>query len=231
MTAAWLAQFYTATGEDIAFHAATEVFEGDYRAALLWLAAQVVVDATDGVLARRARVSQVLPWFNGAKLDDIIDYLCYVFIPALIIWRALLVPEWLATPVAAAMLLSSAYGFNRDDAKTADHFFTGFPSYWNIVVAYLLIAEWSPATNAVILLVLAVLVFVPIRYVYPSRTPIWQLPTNVLGVVWGIALLAMLWVMPNVPRLLFWGSLLFPSYYLVLSLVLHRRKLERHSPI
>ena len=231
MTAAWLAHFYTATGAVIAFLAATEVFEGDYRAALLWLAAQVVVDATDGVLARRARVAQVLPWFNGAKLDDIIDYLCYVFIPALIIWRALLVPEWLATPVAAAMLLSSAYGFNRDDAKTADHFFTGFPSYWNIVVAYLLIAEWSPATNAVILLVLAVLVFVPIRYVYPSRTPIWQLPTNVLGVVWGIAFLVMLWVMPNVPRLLFWGSLLFPSYYLVLSLVLHRRKLERHVPI
>ena len=231
MTAAWLAHFYTATGAVIAFLAGTEVFEGDYRAALLWLAAQVVVDATDGVLARRARVSQVLPWFNGAKLDDIIDYLCYVFIPALIIWRALLVPEWLATPVAAAMLLSSAYGFNRDDAKTADHFFTGFPSYWNIVVAYLLIAEWSPATNAVILLVLAVLVFVPIRYVYPSRTPIWQLPTNVLGVVWGIAFLVMLWVMPNVPRLLFWGSLLFPSYYVVLSLVLHRRKLGRHSPI
>ena len=105
MTAAWLAHFYTATGAVIAFLAATEVFEGDYRAALLWLAAQVVVDATDGVLARRARVAQVLPWFNGAKLDDIIDYLCYVFIPALIIWRALLVPEWLATPVAAAMLL------------------------------------------------------------------------------------------------------------------------------
>ena len=231
MTAAWLAHFYTATGAVIAFLAATEVFEGDYRAALLWLAAQVVVDATDGVLARRARVAQVLPWFNGAKLDDIIDYLCYVFIPALIIWRALLVPEWLATPVAAAMLLSSAYGFNRDDAKTADHFFTGFPSYWNIVVAYLLIAEWSSATNALILLVLAVLVFVPIRYVYPSRTPIWQLPTNVLGVVWGNAFVVMLWVMPNVPRLLFWGSLLFPSYYVVLSLVLHRRKLERHSPI
>jgi phosphatidylcholine synthase len=229
MTAAWLAHFYTATGAVIAFLAATEVFEGNYRAALLWLAAQIVVDATDGVFARRAGVSEVLPWFNGAKLDDIIDYLCYVFIPALIVWRALLVPEWVATPVAAAMLLSSAYGFNRDDAKTADHFFTGFPSYWNIVVAYLLIAEWAPTTNALILLALAVMVFVPIRYVYPSRTPIWQLPTNVLGVLWGIGFLAMLWMMPNVPRWLFGASLVFPAYYATLSLVLHaqRRKLPQ----
>ena len=75
-------------------------------------------------------------------------------------------------PVAAAMLLSSAYGFNRNDAKTADHFFTGFPSYWNVVMFYLLVAGWSSAVNAAILVVLAVLVFVPIRYVYPSRTPI-----------------------------------------------------------
>ena len=61
-------------------------------------------------------------------------------------------------------------GFARRDAKTADHFFTGFPSYWNIVVVYLLAVQTSPALNAALLLALAVLVFVPIRYVYPSRT-------------------------------------------------------------
>jgi phosphatidylcholine synthase len=120
------------------------------------------------------------------------------------------------------MLLSSAYGFNRDDAKTADHFFTGFPSYWNIVVAYLVIAAWAPMTNALILLALAVLVFVPIRYVYPSRTPIWQLPTNVLGALWGMAVLVMLWRYPDVPAVLFYGSLVFPVYYVGLSLWLQR---------
>jgi phosphatidylcholine synthase len=221
---AWLAHAYTATGAVLAFLAATEVFEGNYRAAFFWLGAQIVVDATDGVLARSAKVSTRLPWFNGAKLDDIIDYLCYVFVPALIVWRALLVPEFWAVPVAAAMLLSSAYGFNRDDAKTEDHFFTGFPSYWNIVVAYLFIAEWAPTINALILVGLAVLVFVPIRYLYPSRTPVWPLAINVLGALWGAAMVAMLWLYPDVPRALFGGSLVYPVFYVVLSLVVHFRR-------
>ena len=218
MLDAWLAHLYTASGAVLAFLAATEVFLGNYRKAFLWLAAQVVVDATDGAFARSAKVSERLPWFNGAKLDDIIDYLCYVFIPALIVWRALLVPDALAIPVAAAMLLSSAYGFNREDAKTADHFFTGFPSYWNIVVAYMLLGGAGEMVNAVILLVLAALVFVPIRYVYPSRMPVLRMSTNVLASLWGLALVAMLWWYPDVSPALFWGSFAFPAYYLALSL-------------
>ena len=218
MFTAWLAHLYTASGAVLAFLAVTEVFLGNYRKAFLWLAAQVVVDATDGAFARSAKVSERLPWFNGAKLDDIIDYLCYVFIPALIVWRALLVPDALAIPVAAAMLLSSAYGFNREDAKTADHFFTGFPSYWNIVVAYMLLGGWGERVNAVMLLVLAALVFVPIRYVYPSRMPVLRMSTNVLASLWGLALVVMLWWYPDVPPALFRGSLAFPAYYLALSL-------------
>ena len=228
MFAAWLAHTYTATGAVIAFLAATEVFEGNYRAAFLWLAVQIAVDATDGALARRAQVSKRLPWFNGAKLDDIIDYLCYVFVPALIVWRALLVPDSWAVPVAAAMLLSSAYGFNRDDAKTADHFFTGFTSYWNIVVAYLWLSGWPATVNAILLLVLAVLVFVPIRYAYPSRMPVLRLSTNLLAAVWGVVLIAMLWRHPHVPPWLFYASLAFPLYYVLLSLYLqHGRAVAR----
>jgi len=207
------------------------VFEGNYRAAFLWLAAQIVVDATDGALARSAKVSERLPWFNGAKLDDIIDYLCYVFVPALIVWRALLVPDWWAMPVAAAMLLSSAYGFNRADAKTADHFFTGFPSYWNIVVAYMWLAGWPPVVNGVILLVLAVLVFVPIRYAYPSRMAVLRVSTNVLGAIWGAALVGMLWRHPDVPRTLLYGSLAFPIYYLALSLYLQFGRTRRGGSV
>ena len=224
MIGAWLAHLYTATGAVLAFLAATAAIEDDYRTAFLWLGAQVVVDATDGVLARRARVAERLPWFNGAKLDDIIDYLTYVFVPALIVWRGAFVPEGLALTVGAAMLLSSAYGFNRDDAKTEDHFFTGFPSYWNIVVLYLMLAGWPAAVNAAILLACAGLVFVPIRYVYPSRTPVWRLPTNALGALWGIAMLAMLWRYPTPSPRLFLLSLTFPVYYVALSLALHRRR-------
>jgi phosphatidylcholine synthase len=221
---AWIAHLYTASGAVLAFLAASDIFEHDYRTAFFWLYLQVAVDATDGVLARALRVEQRLPWFNGGKLDDIVDYLCYVFIPALLVWRALLVPDRWSVPVVAAMLLSSAYGFNRDDAKTDDHYFLGFPSYWNIVVFYMFVAHWPSEVNAGILLALAVLVFVPVRYLYPSRGVEFQALTLALGLVWGALMLVMLWQFPAVSRTVFITSLVFPVYYAVLSLWLEVRR-------
>jgi phosphatidylcholine synthase len=147
-----------------------------------------------------------------------------VFVPALFVWRAALVPDAWTLAVAGAMLLSSAYGFNSAAAKTADHFFTGFPSHWNIVVFYLLIARLPAAANAIILLGLAVLVFVPIRYLYPSRTPVLVWPTNILGAIWGVLMLLILWGYPAVSRPLFLASLVFPVYYVAVSLVLQLRR-------
>lgn len=223
IVAAWLVHLYTASGIVLAFLASRAIIDFDYRTAFFWLWLQVVVDATDGLLARRVRVRERIPWFDGAKLDDIADYLTYVFVPALFVWRGAIVPHAWTVPVAAAMLLSSAYGFNRSDAKTADHFFTGFPSYWNVVTFYLLIARWPSTVNAAILLTLAVLVVVRIRYVYPSRTSHWRVTTNVAGVVWGALMLVMLWQYPAVSAELFFISLAFPVYYIVLSLALHFR--------
>jgi phosphatidylcholine synthase len=221
---AWIAHLYTATGVVLAFLAARAVIDHDYRTAFFWLAVQIAVDATDGMLARALRVKERTPHFDGAKLDDIVDYLTYVFVPALFVWRAILVPDPWIPWVVAAMLLSSAYGFNRTDAKTTDHFFTGFPSYWNIVVFYLLMLGFPATVNGAILLALAVLVFVPIRYVYPSRTPVLAWPTNVLGVVWAGMMLVLLWQYPLVSRPVLLASLVFPVYYTALSLVLHVRR-------
>jgi phosphatidylcholine synthase len=221
---AWLVHAYTASSAVIALLATRAIFEYRFRDAFFWLAAAIVIDSSDGVFARAADVKRRLPWFNGAKLDDIVDYLTYVFVPAVFVWRSLLVPDAWAVPVASAMLLSSAYGFNQDAAKTADHFFTGFPSYWNIVVFYLYAMHGSQMINAIVLLALAVLVFVPIRYLYPSRTPHWRAVTLALGVAWGIVLLVMLWELPVVRPALLWGSLVFPIYYVGLSLVVGWRR-------
>lgn len=227
---AWLVHLYTASMALCGFLALTRIFYDRYRDAFIWLAVAVLVDATDGILARRARVAERLPWFNGAKLDDVADYVTYVFVPAFFVWHALLVPERWSTAVAGAMLLSSAYGFNRDDAKTADHFYTGFPSYWNIAVFYLYILGWPEAVNAAVLLLLSALVFVPIRYVYPSRTPVLARLTVGLGVVWGALMILMLWRMPDIPAPIVWASLVFPAYYVVLSLVLDLRRRNAGRP-
>jgi phosphatidylcholine synthase len=140
------------------------------------------------------------------------------------VWRGALVPGGWAIPAAAAMLLSSAYGFNRADAKTADHFFTGFPSYWNLVVFYLFLLSWPGWANAAVLVTFAVLVFVPIRYVYPSRTATLRPLTLGLGGLWAMLFLALIWRIDAPPAWLLWSSLVYPAYYLGLSLWLTARR-------
>jgi phosphatidylcholine synthase len=222
--AAWLVHLYTASGFVLALLATIAVIEGDYRWAFLYLWLQVAVDATDGWLARRARVSERTPNFSGKTLDDLVDYLTYVFVPALAVWRGGIVPDGWATTIGSAMLLSSGFGFSRVKAKTPDHFFIGFPSYWNVVVLYLFVLGMRPPLNALVLLVCAVLVFVPIRYVYPSRTTVLPVLTNVLGALWAAAVLGVLWRYPDGSRGLVVVSLVYPAYYLLLSLYLQFRR-------
>ena len=217
----WIAHFYTATGAVIALLATGTTFAHNFRAVFIYFVAATFVDSTDGALARALKVKERLPHFDGAKLDDIIDYLMYVFVPALVVWQADMVP--VAFPICAAMVLSSAYGFSQADAKVAstDYFFTGFPSYWNIVVVYLYVLQLSQLTNAIILAVLAILVFVPIRYVYPSRTMALKWPTLVLGTMWAVVFTWIIWRLPAVDGPWTMISLVFPVYYFALSLWLH----------
>lgn len=217
----WLVHAYTASGAVLAFAAVLVTFQDRYRDAFLLLVACTLVDATDGVLARWARVKERTPGFDGARLDDIVDYLTFVFVPLLILVRAGHLPDGWGFGVAAAVLLSSAYGFASLDAKTDDHYFTGFPSYWNIVALYLHAAGTPPVFNAVLLLVLVAMVFVRIGYVYPSRTPVLQRTTVLLGAIWAIMMLVVLYMLPHVPRTLLVISLFFPVYYTMLSLWLH----------
>ncbi len=226
VAAAWAVHAYTASGALLAWLAVLATLDGNYRLAFAWLAAQVFVDSTDGWLARLARVSERTPAFSGAHLDDIVDYLTYVFVPALIVWHGRLVPDGIRVVVPAIMLLSSAYGFSRLDAKTDDHYFTGFPSYWNIVVFYLVAWQTGPPLNAAVLVGLAALVFVPIRYVYPSRTVPFMRLTIVLGAIWAALMLATLAVMPRVPGWLAAAAAVFPVYYIGVSFWLEFRRRE-----
>jgi phosphatidylcholine synthase len=218
-----LVHLYTASGAVAAFFGTIAVFDGRYRDAFLWMVLATAIDATDGTLARAARVKDVLPGIDGPKLDDIVDYLTFVFLPVLLVYHAGLLPAGWGPAVAAAVLVSSLFGFTATDAKTEDHFFTGFPSYWNIVSLYLYVAGLTAATNAAILLVLSALVFWRVRYVYPTRTPVWRRLTLSLGAIWAALVVVMIVMLPAVSTPIVLASLVFPIYYAGLSAVLHLR--------
>ena len=136
---AWSVHLYTALGLVAAAAMAVLIVRGDvaaFRAAFLLMVFATIIDATDGTLARAVRVKTVVPGFDGRRLDDLTDFLNYTFLPLFLIWRAALMPAgyegWLLLP-----LLASAYGFCQVEAKTADGFLLGFPSYWNVVAIYL----------------------------------------------------------------------------------------------
>ncbi|MEO7157648.1 MAG: CDP-alcohol phosphatidyltransferase family protein [Vicinamibacterales bacterium] len=220
----WIAHLYTATGAVIALLATGLTFAHNFRGVFIYFVVATFVDATDGVLARALKVKERLPGFDGGKLDDIIDYLMYAFIPALVVWQSQMVP--VPFPICAAIVLSSAYGFSQTSAKveSTDYFFTGFPSYWNIVVAYLYILQLAPLTNAIVLAALAAMVFVPIRFVYPSRTRTLKVATLLLGTIWSILFTWMIWRLPAVDGPWTMVSLIFPAYYFALSLWLQFRR-------
>ena len=225
MLVPWLAHLYTALGAVTALLATIAVFDHDFRAAFFWLGVQIFIDGTDGFLARALQVKERLPWFDGALLDNNIDYITYVFVPVLIFLRAdLLPPDW-GVAVGSIVLVASGYGFSRTDAKVevagSQHFFTGFPSYWNIVALYMHVLRLPAAVNAAILLGFAVLVFVPLRYVYPSRTDTLRPLTVLLAFLWGAVTIYMIWRLPATDGPWAMLSLVFPAYYMLLSLWLH----------
>ncbi len=221
MAAAWAVHLYTATGAVLGFLALTAAFAQDYRTAFTLLAVALAVDASDGALARAARVKHVLPWFDGGILDNIVDYLNYVVVPAAILAQPGILPEG-AGAAPALMLLASGYGFSRADAKGfVEHYFQGFPSYWNVMAFYFVVLDSPPELNLAVLLVLVVMVFVPMRWLYPSRMERMQAPTIALGLVWAAMGVAMIANLPEASPTLGAVSLFYPAYYTIGSIVFH----------
>lgn len=219
----WLVHLYTASSAVFGLWAVRAVFAHDYRLAILLMLVTLVIDATDGALARALDVRGRLPWFDGRRLDDICDYFTYVLVPACFLTETGLLPHpaWAAVPV-----LASAYGFSRADAKTEDHFFLGFPSYWNVVAIYLFLLQVSPGTGLAITLVLSVAVFVPLRYLYPSRTRVLRPLTLTVLSLWVVGFFWLV-IRPNPDPLWLRLSLAGPVYYVGLSLILNLPRLRR----
>jgi len=219
---AWSVHFYTAIGAVVGLLALDAVSRDQFGTAFDWMVLAFILDATDGTMARRARVKEVVPEFDGARLDDIVDYLNYVFVPVFLAVQANLLPAgWFGIVIASMPLLASGYGFCQAGAKTPDHFFTGFPSYWNIVVFYLYVLAAPLWFNVAVLVILSVLVFVPIRYLYPSRGTKFRKRTYLLALLWGVAVIWLLFQFPSPSRFLAMISLAFPAYYMGASLKLH----------
>jgi len=190
---AWAVHAFTASSALFALLALDAVLDERWRLALLWLLCALAVDGVDGTLARAVKVKERTPGFDGAALDLIVDYLTYVFVPTLFIWRAGLVPDGWALPLAALIQYSALYHFARSDMKTEDNYFRGFPALWNLVAFYLWVIGTSPQAGGVVVGLLALSSFTSVTFVHPFRVRDYGAALPLLATLWGLATVALLW--------------------------------------
>jgi phosphatidylcholine synthase len=226
----WCVHAYTGLGLILAAMIAVLLFRGGhdaFRLSMLLMFVATLVDATDGTFARMVRIKEAVPSFDGRRLEDLIDFQTYTCLPLLLIWRANLLPPgqeaWLLFALAA-----SAYGFCQVNIKTDDGYFLGFPSLWNLVAMYIYVLPiGGPAALAAVIL-LAVMTFVPSKYLYPSQPGRLNRISTVLGAIWGIMVAWLLWSLPtgtdprqdpSITRLAI-ATLFYPVFYLAVSWII-----------
>jgi phosphatidylcholine synthase len=220
---AWSVHLLTASGAVWGLLSILAIQQGQYKLLLLWLILAMAADGFDGILARRFHTKDYAPQVDGGLLDNIIDYLNYTIVGALLVIQARLVPDGLAFPAAALIALTSALQFSQIEAKTdprtQEYYFRGFPSYWNFLALYLLVLGLNPWINLLVILVCVVLEFVPIKFIYPSRTTFNYRLNQGIVYAWAASGLASVWMYPGIPGWLILVNLLCVGLYMAMSLL------------
>lgn len=174
----------TASGAVFAMLAMLAAVDQKWDLMFFWLVVAFGVDGIDGPLARRYRVDRHAPQFDGVLLDLIVDYLTYVFIPAYALFKSGLLPGWTGWVGIFVITFASAMYFADTRMKTKDKSFSGFPSCWNMVVLVLFALSPGFWTILAVVTVLAVLMFVPVKFIHPVRTHRWRRASLPVAIIW-----------------------------------------------
>ena len=196
--AAWAVHGFTASGAVLGFLAIISILNNDLVGAFLWLGLALLIDGIDGALARKIGVLDKTPNIDGSTLDNVIDYLNYVIIPALMIYWFQMVPNGWEIILPAGMFAVSLYTFANMNMKTNDYYFSGFPAVWNIVVLYFYILNTHPIINVIIILLLFIFTFIPIKFVHPLRVKKIRNLTIFCTVLWSATSLKLVTTNPDI---------------------------------
>jgi len=207
----------TATGAVFAMLAMLAAVDGEWSLMFLWLVVAFFVDGIDGPLARRYDVKTNAPAFDGELLDLIIDYLTYVFIPAFALFKSGLLPGWTGWIAIIIITFTSAMYFADTRMKTKDNSFSGFPGCWNMVVLVLFATQPNFWVSLALVSVLAVTMFIPVKFVHPVRTERWRNLTLPMALAWTVFAGWAAWVDFYPQSWALWGLIATSVYLLVVG--------------
>lgn len=211
---------FTATGAVWGFLTLLAIWDGNFRLAIVYIIVAMFVDGFDGLLARWLDVKTYAAWIDGGLMDNIIDYLNYVVVASLLLFRVPdLMPQGLEMVAALSILLTSAFQFSQVEAKTDEnsYFFKGFPSVWNFLVVYMMLLGLNPWVNFAALAICNILIFVPVKYLYPTRNNRLKRLTLVLTYLYGALGVWGLLQYPDVPDWVAPVSFIYVVYYAAMS--------------
>ena len=216
---------FTASGGAVAVLALYAAIERNFAACFAWLGLAFFIDGVDGTLARAARVQVTAASIDGTVLDLVIDFLTYVLVPVVALWRSDLMPTEALFWIGLIVTIASALYFADTRMKTDDLWFRGFPATWNIVVFYLFVLRLPWVISAIILLGAAALMFTPIVFIHPLRVARLRSLTIAMTCAW-FAFAATAIVQNLAPQAwVGWGLVATAVYFLSLPL-LRRSPLE-----
>ena len=189
VVAAWAVHAFTASGIVFGFLALIAILKGNEAQAFLWLGIALFVDGIDGALARRARVTEVIPQFDGRTLDNVVDFFNYVAVPVMMIYWFNLVPNGFQTVASAAIMAVSLYTFANNGVKSDDYYFVGFPAVWNLVVLFFVLLGTNLWFNLAFIVLCLVLTPTQLHFVHPMRVKDFRPVTIAATLVWGVTTL------------------------------------------
>jgi len=216
----------TATGAVFAMLAMLAAVDEKWDLMFLWLVVAFFVDGIDGPLARKYDVKTNAPEFDGVLLDLIIDYLTYVFIPAFALFKSGLMDGWTGWFAIILITFASALYFADNRMKTKDNSFNGFPGCWNMLVLVIFALEPNFWICLAMVTVLAVAMFLPLKFIHPVRTERWRAVSLPMAIAWTIFAGWAAWVDFHPESWAHWG-LIVTSVYLVLAGVAQQLIRER----
>lgn len=216
---AWMVHFYTASGGVCAFLALLAINRQEWDQSMAWLLVCLFIDGSDGFLARRWKVREVLPLIDGGQIDHVIDFVTYAFIPTYFIYAAHLVPAHLTVATSAYILLISAMYYGKKGMVSDQNHFNGFPVLWNLVVFYLFfVFRLDPWLNLILIIGFGILHFMPIKVSYPSHNLTRSKLPFVLSFIMIAVLLTILYIYPVRNPILTWIALAAFAYFIYLSI-------------
>jgi len=213
---------FTAAGAALALVALIYAVREQWAAMFLCLAVALIVDAIDGTIARWLKVAEAFPRWSGDVLDLVVDFVTYVFVPAYAIAAGGILPQPLAVPAGVIIVITGALYFADRQMKTADNYFRGFPALWNVVAFYLFLLKPVPSVAATIVACLAVLTFVPFKFLHPVRVVRLRALNLAVVIVWSV--LALTAVLNDLapPAWISGGLVVIALYFLSVGLIERR---------